>query len=202
MRGPDASALPSTYIPPWAGGPSRREVPRGVLRTRQPPVHPPPRCEHLTPRNTRGRGTQRQEGRLRHWHVHQLFHRLRLAGHGAPQVDRGHSDNLLDRGRLVEAGEDLNHHFHHLRHSNIEDRHRRHRHLDLRHAAPLNPLLRSGHGRQLVRPGACGRWLIVVKEEVLHTCRLGRRMRPERGHSASRDPPPRPWPSSDLLSGA
>ena len=162
-----------------------RSIPEGaaercVLRTRQPPVHPPPRCEQLTPRNTSGRGAQREEDRLRPWHVHQLFHHLQLAGHGAQrdpvvEVDRGHSDNLLDRGRLVEAGEDLHHHVHHLRHRSIKNWHPRHRFDKLLHEVPLDPLLWTRHGRQTVWSGATGgRHLVNVRGKVLGACRLGR----------------------------
>ena len=136
----------------------------------------------------------------RHWHVHQLFHHLRLAGHGAQrdpvvEVGRGHSDNLLDRGRLVGASEDLHHHVHHLRHSNIKDRHRRHGHLDLRHAAPLNPLLRSGHGSQPVWPRAPElRHAVIVEEEVMRARLLGRGFLRNLAVRFTSYPPPAPVP--------
>ena len=142
----------------------------------------------------------RQEGRLRHWHVHQLSHRLRLAGHGAQrdpvvEVDRGHSDNLLDRGRLVNAGEDL-HHVHHLRRKNIESRQRGTASTVLstvrRRTRSCSPTSDSLSGRE---PRAAGTSIGKYRVPAL----WGRDASGTWPCSASRDPPPRHLPFSDLV---
>ena len=44
---------------------------------------------------------------------------------------------------------------------------------NLLHGAPLYPVLRSGHGKQPVRPRPSGRHIFDVKGKVLSACRLG-----------------------------
>ena len=153
-----------------------------MLGTWQSPVHSllRCRCEHLTP---------------------QLFHRLRFARHGAQrdpvvEVDHGHSDNL----RLVNADEDLHHHVLYLRRKNIESRQRGDSNNGQLHGTPQNPLLLPDLGEP-VRPGAPdGKHIIHVHWIAQGACRLERSDASETWPcSASRDPPPRPLPFSDLV---
>ena len=143
---------------------------------------------------------------LRHWHVHQLVHQLRLLEQRAlwdlVQHDLGHLDHLLDvRQRVVGDLE----HFRQLvlRHEGVENRDGRDRIDDLLHGAPLHPLLRPDV-RETVKPRTAEpRHAVVVEEEVL---RAGERGEEQRGFfrpwpcaSPRTHTTPQPWPSSGAV---
>ena len=75
--GAAASALPSIYFPPWAGGEPCQAGPLGVPGALQDPVDPRGRHPHAGPHPAKGIGAERKPHPLRQWHVHQLFRRLR-----------------------------------------------------------------------------------------------------------------------------
>ena len=100
---------------------------------------------------------------------HQLFRHLRLANHRSHRdingQDLGHFDNLLGtRREHVEEMQEIWQLFHHLRHRIIESRQRRDKIEDLLHSAPLFPFLRSGHGKQAVRPHLPGLFFVEAEE--------------------------------------
>ena len=99
------SALPSIYIPPWAGGVSLWRGPLGVRGANPPPVGPR-RPHNLAPlvsmTISRKRTTNVSHGSR---HFHQLFRQLRLENRtmrDGIQWDLGHCDDLLGNCSVEE----------------------------------------------------------------------------------------------------
>ena len=102
--------------------------------------------------------------------------------------------NPLRNTLLRHEGEDIRQLFYHQRHR----RHDRRTVDKLLHGTPLDPLLRSRHVKQTVWPGAPGGRHIIHVHRIVHSaCRLGRGdASGSSPQSSTRNPPPRPWPSS------
>ena len=161
-----ASALPSIYKPPWAGGESRRAAPH-------PPVAPPPRVaiwHHLTPRShlpcasmTSGTGTSTScsavcgTGRTR-----RRGGRERLEILGTPISCTG-----TKRSTIFSTSSNLSHH---QRHRKVERRHPGSVVGKLFHCVPLNPLLRPERSRP--HPPRRRHFLLGAQLEVLGVCVL------------------------------
>ena len=106
-----AQALPSIYVPPWAGGEPNRVSPLGVVRTRMPPMDLPHRAlapYSLAPRGASCITANCQDERLWYGHLHQLFRHLRFTNDRARITGRardlGHFNSLL-RNRDIEVRE-------------------------------------------------------------------------------------------------